>query len=285
MRLALFPIVPMCMLIQACMVGPPDSQGAPVEDTSVSELSIGAEDPPPVPGGPPGGPGDDHTWGMGDGYHHTICDDPQYAGLCNPSAISTAGVPGSPVPGISKEQIAASKRARKDLEGRGWQYLNKYQELGGDPGEALSRACIDSCTVHYNALCGQIANACVTGEQDISLSPGVITPCANAVEAACRNKPDRCLAGCFNSATNSYFAKRNHSEATPPIGVSPKWREACHLSCGAANVVGCGAVTYSCVAGSVWTYGAVAIPCKYAVIAACLGAYTADRACEKWCDL
>jgi hypothetical protein len=284
MRLALFPVVPMCMLVQACKAEPSDFQGASDEDTSASELSMGAEDPFPAPGGLPGGRGDDHTWGMGDGHRHTICDDPQYAGLCNPSAISGAADPRSPDPGISKEKIAASKKARRYLENRGWKYLNKHQDLGEDPGEALSRSCVDSCTVHYSALCEQIANACITGDQDISLSPGVITPCRNAVDAACRNKPDRCLAGCFNSATNSYFAK-NHSEERPPIGVSPKWREACHLSCGAANIVGCGVVTYSCVAGSVWTYGAIAIPCKYAVVAACLGAYAADRACEKWCDL
>ena len=39
------------------------------------------------------------------------------------------------------------------------------------------------------------------------MSPGVITPCTNAIDAVCENKPDRCLAGCFNSATNPYFAK------------------------------------------------------------------------------
>jgi hypothetical protein len=283
MRLALFPVVLICILVQACMASPQDSDGSQDEDTSFSEFSIGAEDPPPVPGGLPGVPGNDHTGGAGDGYHHSICDDPQYAGLCNSSAISGAANPGPSNPGISKEQIAASKAARKGLETRGWKYLKKYQDLGEDPGEALSRSCIDSCTVNYSALCGQIEHACVTGEQDISLSPGVITPCTNAIDAVCENKPDRCLAGCFNSATNPYFAK-NHSEEKPPIGVSPKWREACHLSCGAANIVGCGVVTYSCVAGTVWTYGGLAIPCKYAVIAACLGAYAADRACEKWCD-
>ena len=188
-----------------------------------------------------------------------------------------------PILAYQRGLIAASKAARKELENRGWKYLKKYQDLGEIPGEALSRSCIDSCTVNYNALCGQIEHACITGGQELSMSPGVITPCTNAIDAVCKNKPNMCLAGCFNSATNPYFAK-NHSEERPPIGVSPQWREACHLGCGAANIVGCGVVTYSCVAGSVWTYGGLAIPCKYAVIAACLGAYAADRACEKWCD-
>lgn len=270
-------------LLPACAVDPQAPQGTQDENISSSEYSIGLEEPPPPGSGGLGGPpGSDHTGGPGDGYHHSLCDDPQYASLCDPHRLAP---PTNPPRSLSVEQIAASQKARKNLEGRGWNYIKKYEDLGKGHEEALLLACIDSCTMNYQALCGQIESACITGTSDISMSPGVITPCANALNAACMNKPNMCLVGCFSGATNPCYAKLHPSNAKPPIGVSPKWRKSCHRGCDMVTGLSCVGMTLACAAGAFGTAGGDLPPCVLLVAAACgFEQYPAKWSCDDWCD-
>lgn len=51
-----------------------------------------------------------------------------------------------------------------------------------------------------------------------------------------------------------------------------------------AEGLSCAAVARMCAPEAVWTFGGVAIPCFYAMLAACAGALTAGSACNAWCD-
>ena len=63
-----------------------------------------------------------------------------------------------------------------------------------------------------------------------------------------------------------------------------KWQQVCIVGCAAFANAGCAAVSTSCVAGALWSFGGILIPCSYAVIAACTGAATAGAVCSIKCS-
>lgn len=294
------------MALQACAVGPPAAPDTPQEEEDVasSECALGLENPPPGPdpGDSSGYPGGDHTGGPGDGYHHSLCDDPQYAGLCDPRKPSGApppGAPHSPPPsgshpghggafdlhGPSDTDIAVSKLAWSSIERRGERLLATYEEMYADEAEATTRACIASCTTSFSALCGYVDCVCSTGNSRVPFSPNVNTPCGAAKSASCEGDPNACIASCFGAGIPaSAMGSPAGDGPGSPIRVSPAWRKSCHFACKVAEGSSCLAVSLSCAPGAVWTFGAAAIPCVYAVGAACLGSWTAGEACNQWCD-
>ena len=70
-------------------------------------------------------------------------------------------------------------------------------------------------------------------------------------------------------------AREAQGQKLEPIGevtedLTPKkWQEICTLGCAVLAAAGCGTVTASCTAGTVWSFGGILIPCAYAAAAAC----------------
>jgi hypothetical protein len=62
-----------------------------------------------------------------------------------------------------------------------------------------------------------------------------------------------------------------------------KWQQLCILGCAAFSNGGCAAVSTSCTAGALWSFGGILIPCSYAVVAACAGAGVAGTVCAIKC--
>jgi hypothetical protein len=62
-----------------------------------------------------------------------------------------------------------------------------------------------------------------------------------------------------------------------------QWQKVCTLGCVAFSNGGCAAVSTSCVAGALWSFGGILIPCSYAVVAACVGAGMAGTVCAIKC--
>jgi hypothetical protein len=63
-----------------------------------------------------------------------------------------------------------------------------------------------------------------------------------------------------------------------------QWQKVCTLGCVAFSNGGCAAVGTTCVAGAVWSFGGILIPCSYAVTAACIGAGFAGTVCAIKCS-
>jgi hypothetical protein len=57
----------------------------------------------------------------------------------------------------------------------------------------------------------------------------------------------------------------------------------CRAACWGAAAAGCAAVAAVCTVGSVFSVGGFAIPCTYAVIAACGASGAAASVCSDWC--
>ncbi len=63
-----------------------------------------------------------------------------------------------------------------------------------------------------------------------------------------------------------------------------KWQQICVVGCAVFSNAGCASVSTSCVAGALWSFGGILIPCSYAVVAACTGAATAGAVCSIKCS-
>jgi hypothetical protein len=57
----------------------------------------------------------------------------------------------------------------------------------------------------------------------------------------------------------------------------------CRAACWGAAAAGCAAVAAACTVGTVFTVGGFAIPCTYAVIAACGASGAGASVCSDWC--
>lgn len=79
------------------------------------------------------------------------------------------------------------------------------------------------------------------------------------------------------------------SQKLEPIGeatedLTPKkWQEICTLGCAVLAAAGCGTVTASCTAGTVWSFGGILIPCAYAAAAACTASVSITTVCSFKC--
>lgn len=62
-----------------------------------------------------------------------------------------------------------------------------------------------------------------------------------------------------------------------------QWQKICVLGCTTLASAGCASVSASCVAGAVWSFGGILIPCVYAEIAACTGAANVIAVCGIKC--
>jgi hypothetical protein len=257
--------------------------------------------PPPSGGSNPGGwgyPGGEHTGEPGDAFGHGFCDDPQYAGLCNTPVHSGAAAPGTDhphpgsgprsggaydLPGPSDADIADSKQAWRNIERRGENILKKYKDLYKDENEATGKACVSSCSSNFNALCGYVDSICSTGNTIIPMSPGVRIPCRAAKAATCEGDPNECIMDCSIASMNTSPSGHHSGDGGSP---SPRMsRQTCRDVCDYVKDMSCLTVGFTCSAGAVWTFGGVAVPCYYAVFAACSGAFVSAKACrEKWCD-
>lgn len=245
----------------------------------------------------PGESGGSLGGGPGDGWRGGFHNDPQYQGLFAPRAPSGAA-PGAARPhgggpraepielaGPTEGQIADAKKAWKNLEQRGDNLLARYQDLYPDEEEANRKACVFSCSGNFNALCGYVDSVCSTGNSIVPLFPGMPVPCSVAKAASCEGHPDACILGCFGAGPGATAAARHPGDDLGrPVRVSPRWRASCHLACKAAEGLSCVAVAGTCAPGTVWTFGGAAVPCLYAVLAACAGSITAGAACSTWCD-
>jgi hypothetical protein len=58
---------------------------------------------------------------------------------------------------------------------------------------------------------------------------------------------------------------------------------ACRAACWAAGAAGCTAVAGACAWGTVVTFGGFALPCKWAILAACSAAAGGASVCSDWC--
>ena len=72
-----------------------------------------------------------------------------------------------------------------------------------------------------------------------------------------------------------------------PVGETQQdltqWQKLCALGCSAFAGAGCASVGASCVAGALWSFGGILIPCSYAVVAACTGSTTVITVCGIKC--
>lgn len=301
--------LPTVFLLQACGAipekgtnGAEGAGGAREEEVTALMSPLGWELPPPSPrSGDPDGSwlGGDHARDPGS-YHHSLCDDPQYAGLCDPHSPSGAAAPGNPQStpggghggthhpaGPDPAEFASSlaKSYLLVLQHRGEDILKSYESKYKNKDEAARRACIGSCTEEFGALCGYVSGICTTGEANVPFSPGVITSCKAATDAACGDNPNACIASCFSNGAAAPAGHQSEDTSRAPPGVRLKWRNNCHFACKIAENTGCLTVSLSCTVGTTWTLGGAAVPCVYAVGAACLGSWTAGAACNKWCDM
>jgi hypothetical protein len=69
-----------------------------------------------------------------------------------------------------------------------------------------------------------------------------------------------------------------------PASIVKSWEGyLCRAACWGAAAVGCAAISVSCAAGTTITIGGFALPCSWAIVAAC-GASTAGASvCSDWC--
>lgn len=119
----------------------------------------------------------------------------------------------------------------------------------------------------------------------LKLNHGMQIPCGTAKAASCEGNPNECIMGCYIASRDGSIAGHHSGdELGAPVRVSPGWRQSCRYACKMAEGLSCVAVGGLCVSGATWTFGGVAIPCYYAVLAACAGALTAGTACTTWCD-
>jgi hypothetical protein len=99
----------------------------------------------------------------------------------------------------------------------------------------------------------------------------------------------------YRSAVNQYHGEdpayyahvppgRHGSEngRSPPHALAT-WKEICIVGCAVFAAGGCMAVSGSCVAGAVWSFGGILIPCAYAVTAACVSAAGISAICALRC--
>ena len=91
--------------------------------------------------------------------------------------------------------------------------------------------------------------------------------------------------GSTGAATMETMASMDNGEET--VGEAQEdltqWQKVCTLGCVAFSNGGCAAVGTSCVAGALWSFGGILIPCSYAVVAACVGAGMAGTVCAIKC--
>jgi hypothetical protein len=71
--------------------------------------------------------------------------------------------------------MVIAKRGQDHIKERGNNLLNNFKEQYSNQEEATARACNASCTTNYNALCGDVKDACSTGGDDrASLSRTIV---------------------------------------------------------------------------------------------------------------
>ena len=87
------------------------------------------------------------------------------------------------------------------------------------------------------------------------------------------------------AATVETIASMDNGEE--PVGETQqdltRWQKLCALGCSAFAGAGCASVSTSCVAGALWSFGGILIPCAYAVVAACTGSVTVITVCGIKC--
>jgi hypothetical protein len=185
--------------------------------------------------------------------------------------------------------MAIAKRGQDHIKERGNNLLNNFKEQYSNQEEATARACNASCTTSYNALCGDVKDACSTGETTVPLFPGRSFTCSAAKNAVCSNKPTECIVDCFRGDGSgnkfhgndpAYYASLGYS-GTPQSMAS--WKEICIVGCATLATAAAVTVTAGCVAGTLWSFGGILIPCEYAVAASWIAAAEISAVCSLRC--
>lgn len=82
------------------------------------------------------------------------------------------------------------------------------------------------------------------------------------------------------AAAESFEGMETTGEAQEDL---TQWQKICALGCATFAGAGCAAVSTSCTAGALWSFGGILIPCSYAVVAACAGATSVTTVCGIKC--